>query len=239
MKTKTYWTKNKFTGEETGPFSFKEIATLIWQGDLNRHDFVKSSDADQWVKAGSLLEEIFLKVEARKRTESEGRGFASVPQVVENKSKPKGNAASGDSRKAMSSKAIQVRQSRRITFFGLVFGSFKASPYAGFWLMKLLINILILLNLVGLVCIILFYFGFAFLEPLTQNSPEEDFFQQMQGQNSSGSLYANLMSAGLASAFSILGATITTISLIFFRNMIDWLIDMEDHANAIRQQTIN
>ena len=154
MKTKTYFTKNKFTGEKRGPLSFKEIATLIWQGDLNRHDFVKSSDADQWVKAGSLLEEIFLKVEARKGTESDDRGFASVPQVVENKSKPKGKARVNAAGEQSSPSENQPRRFGPIPPLVLIFGRLSPSPYSGFWLMKLTINILIgfgIFNLVSFV----------------------------------------------------------------------------------------
>ena len=234
MKTKTYWTKNKFTGEETGPFSFKEIATLIWQGDLNRHDFVKSSDADQWVKAGSLLEEIFLKVEARKRTESEGRGFASVPQVVENKSKPKGKARVNAAGEQSSPNENQPRRFGRITPLVLIFGSLGPSPYSGFWLMKLTINVLIVFGIIGLVSSLWEFVSVASSNPLNDNPLVQGLPGQIGGEADWVlRLRNNLMFYGLFLQI------VWIVVLIFFRNIIDWLIDMEDHANAIRQQTIN
>lgn len=262
MKTKNYWTKNKFTGEKEGPFSFKEIATLIWRGDLNRYDFVKTSDADQWVKAESLLEEVFIKVEARKKSESENRGLDSVTPAGGDKSSAKGKMDGVEFQKIRGVNSIHRRQPRRITFLGLVFGSFKASPYAGFWLMKLLINIFIVLHLILIVVITLGFVVGLVAESLSQgqqeneivNRLEDDFATDLQQkspfvqsllESNSSELskgrFANSSSLSLLPL--VLGIVFfwlfQIVVLIFFRNIIDWLIDMEDHANAIRRQTIN
>lgn len=240
MKNKTYWTKNKFTGEKEGPFSFKEIATLIWDGNLGRQDLIKPSGANSWVIAESLLDEVFTKVEVRKGVVSEGESAVSVPRIEKNKSSAKGKFRGDGTGERSNPNENQPRRFRRITPLGLIFGRLSPSPYSGFWLMKLTINILIGFGIFNLVSSV----GDLVIEGVSNPLNDGPVLPDLPGQIGVGAdwtklnpelvrLKNNLMFVGFF--FQI----VWIVVLIFFRNMIDWLIDMEDHANAIRQQTIN
>ena len=203
---------------------------------------MRSQESD-WQRAGVILKSVFIEVQEQakqqKQAMAEAKRAARQSGEVAAESPPVGPAkAEGKKRwsdplgdevppmampqsvpKIDSGVPPRIRRSRK-GLMAQLFGSTKPSPYWGFRFLGMLINVLIALVLLGEAISLVAFGSFGVTGFL---AAEEAAFKAM----ALGVMLLYMLGSVLITVFWV-GL------LIFYRNLIDWLIDMQDHAAAIR-----
>lgn len=219
-----YFVSDRLSGQPSGPFTLKEIGLQIWHGKLRKSDLIRQADQTDWHRAGDLIGTVFEKVEARKQQEKE---LAKAEREAEKQQRQMEKQTERLEKKQ--ARAIQTKRKARFrvdpmeanrgSIWQKIFGQMKPSPYWGFAVQASIINISIVLVMIGAVI----YSLFVFVVMAFGLYSAEDFVG-----------YLSVLGLFIVSLIGIWVITFFTVALlVFYRNIIDWMIDMESHANEL------
>ncbi len=225
---------NELTGEQLGPYDQNQVRQLVERKKIKPKTLVRSGNSD-WQRAGVLLKEVFIAVQEetrqRKQAAAESRRSSTEsvdPPVIETKeSKPRWSDPLGEdpvppvaTPQPMARPMVTPRRRNQRGFFAQLFGTTRPTPYWGFRVVGALINLLIALLLLATVASVVIGLIMAIIT--VANPPE------------TGSVAVLVLMIAGQILMSVLLAAMWVCLLIFYRNLIDWLTDMQDHAAAIR-----
>ena len=227
---------NELTGEQLGPYDQDQVRQLIGRKKIKPKTLVRSGNSD-WQRAGVLLKDVFIAVQEeakqRKQAAAESRRSSTEsvePPVIETstkESKPRWSDPLGEDSvppvatpQPMAKPMVTPRRRNQRGLFSQLFGTTRPTPYWGFRVVGALINVLIALLLLATVASVVIGLIMAIIT--VANPPE------------SGSVAVLVLMIAGQILMSMLLAAMWICLLIFYRNLIDWLTDMQDHAAAIR-----
>lgn len=227
MSAMQFFVMDELTGQQTGPYTLQEVHSQIWDKKLKKNDFIRKGDSSQWSKAGDLLAKIFENVQTKKQQQKEhtkaqraaDKEQKSFEKMAEKREKSLNKRRQQQFRSEAKDRVIDTN---RGTMLQKIFGESKPSPYWGFDIQASIINISIGLVLVAAV------FGFAggiVVGVLTFFTSDAELSTKLFG----------LLFSLIYSLSVLIAAFLAVALLVFYRNCIDWLIDMEAHANALRK----
>ncbi len=227
MAAMQFFVMDELTGQQTGPFSLHQIQEQILTRKLKKNDFVRRADSPNWGKASVILAQVFDNVEQHKKDKKQQLKADKVA-----KKQQEANSRSNEKKerqRAADVPQVQTTPDRsgpqdnyKPTFGRMLFGSTRPSPYAGFKFVSLLINVAIVIVLLVL-CLGTGFVLVTGIYGLTVLDLAEENVLLLVGQ--------------FVAALGVLWlyCLILIGLLIFQRNLIDWLIDVEEHARAIRK----
>ena len=209
------------TGETHGPMNVAQLKSCIRSGKMKRKDLVMSPSATkgQWVRVSSMpkMVAIFDQFVEQSKAERDREKENAKAKAAEDRERKQ------QERLHRSEIAYQVRQERiqanRGTFIQKIFGNFKPSPYYGFDFQKGVIAVcIVLVILYGIASTLI---GVSSLALAASRDESDAIWEAFP-------LATGMLLLNLAVLFLVV------VGLVFFRNAIDWMIDMEDHAKELR-----
>lgn len=226
-----FYLMNELTGVESGPFTVAQIQEMVRSYKIKKNSLIRKGNSKQWERAAGVLTKLFDQAEAEKaegkKQATQARSDAKRAGAQERATKA-GRKAAQKRAKALESqhRAVQSREHSRGTLMEKIFGRLDPSPYWGFQIQAVIINISIGFVVLGtLVMFLIAVVGSI----IALASSDSDF-----------AVGGMVFVFGICYAVGILiWGFLTVVALVFFRNVIDWMIDMEGHAHALRNKLTN
>lgn len=229
MPAMQFFVMDELTGQQTGPYSLQQIQDQIRSRQLKKKDFVRRADSAQWGKASVILSQVFDSVERQKKEQkNQKKQFKKETEAQPTPAKEiEVNPATKKPAERPVVKTAVVSTNNRVhpkpTLWQMVFGSTRPSPYAGFKFVSILINVLITLTLLATLFMTIGYLGALAYQIY------ECFDKRWSEPRVTAIIF---LAVYMVSQW--LGTIIWIGLLVFIRNLIDWLIDMEDHVRSVR-----
>lgn len=229
MPTLQFFVMDELTGQQTGPYSLSQIQDQIRSRQLKKKDFVRRADSAQWGKASVILSQVFDNVERQKKEQKnqkkqfKGDTETRPTSSIDVKVNPGKNQPTERPVVKTAADSTGNQGHPKPTLWQMIFGSTRPSPYAGFKFVSILINVLIILTLLAT-----FFATIGYLGAIAYQVYE------CFDKSWSESRVTLIILLAVYMVSQWLGTVIWIGLLVFTRNLIDWLIDMEDHVRAVR-----
>lgn len=226
-KHMNFYLMNELTGTESGPLTLPQIQEMVRTGKIKKNSLIRKADSKQWERAGGPLAKLFQQAELDKAKEKKRTAHAkeeAKKAAAEDKAIKINKKTAAKRAKALraNQQGAATREYNRGSLGQKIFGQLKPSPYWGFQVQGQIINVTIGIVMVGAVL------GFLTLIVLAIIS--------IVASDLDAGARLLLFGASVMQAFFLLiGSFFLVALLVFYRNLIDWLIDMEGHANALRK----
>lgn len=208
-------------GEILGPMNSAQVKSFIQLGKAKKKDFLMSPTGTQkqWVSISSIPE--FNSVFEEARAWNKRKKAEEAQKARKEKDDRKRRNAETQRETAQEKFVIKAQkvEANRGTFIDKLFGDFSPSPYYGFDFQKGVIALLIVVIIVAIIVgTVLMAYGVVVVFR-TENMD----------------ILAKALSI-LSCFVPFVAGFLSIVALVFFRNVIDWMIDMEKHAKELSIQ---
>lgn len=228
-----FYVLNEFDGAHLGPYSLVELLERIESRKIKKKTLVCRAGSNDWSEAEIALKKLFQKV-ADKKQAAKMQAIAEKEEAKRIKLRAKESAESA--RKEKEAFKIKEHSDRKQApnnydkgsgfrrFFGTLSRPVDPSPYWGFEFQAKIINlaalIVILASLLATLAMIVFGVRAAFM-----------------AANWWEAMLAVVIGLTLSLSYLLFGFFVSAF-LIFHRNFLDWMIDVESHLRNIKTHPI-